>query len=101
MDKPSDLETALILVVDALREMNQGQRRRFQIMDSQIEALRELADRQDSKEERFEQVLTNFQAVCRMCARLNILCSNVGTKDQGPQSDSDEKDINKKLSDWH
>jgi hypothetical protein len=94
MDKPSDLETALILVVDALREMNQGQRRRLQIMDSQIEVLRELADRQDAREERFEQMLTKFQSVCKVCAQLNILCSPAGTKDKGPHD-------KKTLPDWH
>jgi hypothetical protein len=101
MDKPSDLETAMILVVDALREMNQGQRQRLLIMDSQLRVLDEFAGRLERLEQRFEAVLHDYRAHCRICARLNILCSNVGTKDKGPPSDDEEKDINQKLTDWH
>ena len=99
MDKPSDLETALILAIDALREMNQGQRQRFLIMDSQLRVLDEFAQRLENLETRFEAVLHDYKAHCRVCSRLNILCSNVGTNDKGPHDD--EKDLNKKLSDWN
>lgn len=95
------LAEGLALLIEAFREQNQGQRQRLLIMDSQLRVLDEFADRWERLESRFEQVLVQYQAHCRICARLNILCSNVGTKDKGPPSDDEEKDISQKLTDWH
>lgn len=95
------LTKGLTLLIQAVRESNQGQRQRLLIMDSQLRVLNEFADRLDNLGARFEEVLSDYKAHCRICACLNILCSPIGTKEQGPQSDSDEKDIIKKLASWH
>ena len=93
------LAEGLGILIEAIRESNQGQRQRLLIMDSQLRVLNEFADRLDALEARFEEVLHDYKAHCRICARLNILCSPAGTK-QGTTNDSDEKDI-QKLTDWH
>lgn len=89
-----ELETALILVVEALREMNQSQRRRLLILDSQLETISKISDRLEALESGFEQLMVDFQATCRICARLNILCTDTGIKD-------DKQTIEEDLSDWH
>ena len=94
------LAKGLTLLIQAVRESNQGQRDRLLIMDSQLRLLSEFADRLEGLEVKFEEVLGLYQAHCKICARLNILCSPIGTKEQGPQDD-DEKDISKKLSGWN
>jgi hypothetical protein len=69
-------------------------------MDSQLRVLDEFAQRLENLETRFENVLNQLHATCRICSRLNILCTSAGkTKPEGPHDD--EKDISKKLSDWH
>lgn len=95
------LAEGLGILIEAVRESNQGQRQRLLIMDSQLRVLNEFADRLDAFEARFEEVLHDYKAHCRICARLNILCSNVGTKDKGPPDDDEEQDIEKKLSHWN
>ena len=96
----SDLGNSLLLLVEAVRDLNQSQLRRLQILDSQIESLNKLAERQEALEERFENMLSTLKAVCQVCSRLNILCSpKIGESDKGPPDD--EKDINQKLTDWH
>jgi hypothetical protein len=91
------LAQGLALLIEAVREQNQGQRQRLLIMDSQIRLLKEFADRLEGLETRFEQVLTNFQAGCQVCARLNIICSPTGNKQQGPQKNGTDKET---LPDW-
>lgn len=71
------LAKGLSLLIQAVHEINQGQRNRLFIMDSQLRVLGEFADRLDKLEARLEEVLSRFQAVCRICARLNILCSPI------------------------
>jgi hypothetical protein len=75
-------------------------RHRLQWLDSVIRMLNELAERLERLEMRFAQVLVQYQAHCRICARLNILCSPICTKDQEPHDDQEE-DIEKKLTDWN
>jgi hypothetical protein len=88
------LATGLALLIEAVRESNQGKRQRLLIMDSQLRVLGEFADRLENLEARFEAVLHDYKAHCRICARLNILCSPAGTKDKGPH----DKET---LPDWH
>ena len=95
------LAEGLALLIEAIKEQNQGQQQRLIIMDSQLRVLNEFADRLEHLEGRFEEVLTNFQSVCQVCARLNILCSNVGTQEKGPQNESEEIDISEKLTSWN
>ena len=95
------LAKGLMILIQALREMNQRQRDRLFIMDSQLRVLSEFADRLDNLEARFENVLTKFQAVCEICARLNILCSNVGIKPGTTTDDGEEKDIEQELTHWN
>jgi hypothetical protein len=94
------LAEGLGILIEAVRESNQGERQRLLIMDSQLRVLNEFADRLEGLEAGLENVLANFQAVCQVCARLNILCSPIGTK-QGPPDDDEEQDIEKKLSHWN
>jgi hypothetical protein len=74
-------------------------RNRLQWMDSVLRMLNEFAGRLEQLEIRFAQMLLQYEAHCRICARLNILCSPIGTKDQEPHDDQ-EQDIEKKLTDW-
>ena len=96
------LAEGLALVIEAIRESNQGQRDRLLIMDSQMRILDEFTDRLEAVESRFEKVFNELRAMCRICARLNILCTDVGTKDKGPQpNESDDEDIEQKLTHWN
>jgi hypothetical protein len=89
-----------------LDEFTEGYRRRLQILDSQIEAFRKLEQTYRERLTDMDKAITNLVAVCKVCSRLNILClkneadASEMRKTKGPQDDS-EKDINKKLSDWH
>jgi hypothetical protein len=95
------LAEGLALLIESVRESNQGQRQRFLIMDSQLRLLNELAGRLENLEQRFENMLHDYKAHCKIYARLNILCTDVGLKDKGPQNDGEEEEINQKLTDWH
>jgi hypothetical protein len=92
------LITALVEALD-LDEFTEGYRRRLQIFDSQIEAFREIEKAYQQKLADMDEAINHLKAVCSICSRLNILCANPGErKEQGPD---DEKDINKKLTNWH
>jgi hypothetical protein len=75
-------------------------RHRLQWMDSELRMLNEFAERLERLEIRFAQVLAQYEAHCRICARLNILCSPIGTKEQEPHDDK-ETDLEKKLTHWN
>lgn len=94
------LAEGLVILIEEIREQNQGQRRRLLIMDSQLRVLNEFAQRLENLEAQFEGILRDYKAHCRICARLNILCSNIDTKEQGPH-DSEEKDLEEKLTHWN
>jgi hypothetical protein len=79
---------------------SQDCRNRLQILDSQIEAFRNLEKEYRQRLADMDQAINHLKAVCQVCNRLNILCSNVGTR-QGTQNDSEEKDINEKLTCWN
>jgi len=82
-----------------LEGLEDSYRNRLRILDSQIEALRELEQSYRAKLTDMDELLNRFGAICQVCSRLNILCTNTGEKkDQGPH---DEKDINKTLTNWH
>ena len=95
------LAEGLAILMQEIRDSNQGQRKRLLIIDSQLRVLNEFADRLENLEQRFENMLHDYKAHCEICARLNILCTDVGLKDKGPQNDGEEEDINQKLTDWH
>ena len=87
----NELEAALILIVETLQEMQQSQRRRLLIVDSQIEALNKLADRLEVLEGDFINLMVDLQAICKICGRLNLLCAR----------GDNEQTIEEDLSDWH
>jgi hypothetical protein len=80
------LAKGLTLLIQAVREINDGQRQRIIIMDSQLRVLSELTDRLEALEAR-------FGAACQVCARLNILCSDVGIDTKGPQNGKDRETL--------
>lgn len=84
------LAKGLTLLIQAVREINEGQRNRLFIIDSQLRALCELTDRLEVLEAR-------FGAACQVCARLNILCSSLGTETKGPQNNGKDRET---LPDW-
>lgn len=76
------------------------------IMDSQIQALREIAAYLLDAIGEFREELIQFRADRQICGRLNVLSlENEGNSlknegDKGPH-DTEEQDLEKKLAGWH
>ena len=84
-----------------LEEFTEGYRRRLLILDSQIEAFRKLEQTYRDKLTDLDEMLVKFGAVCQVCSRLNILCTNVGKTNSKEPPHEQEKGISEKLSNWY
>jgi len=87
------LAKGLTLLIQAMRESNNRALDQLDILSYQVEYYKEIAERLENLEARFETVLSNFQSICKMCSRLNILCSDVGIDTKGPQDGKDRKTL--------
>ena len=99
-DQKKILKLAAQIACIDLESLQESYGRRLLIIDSQIQAFRELEKEYRQRLADMDEAINHLKAVCQVCSRLNILCSPIGTKEEGPQDDTD-KDINQKLTDWH
>lgn len=103
---PTD-EIELLLLVQELREVKNSLTRKNMIVDSQIEALKKTDEELRKTISELRNELVQFRRDRQICGRLNILADHSPGKvnqkeiqDKGPH-DTENEDINKKLSNWH